>query len=237
MHRRVRLLGPVAPVNLGEDARRLARVAVPAALTRLASPLVVSVIMANMAAFGDAAVAGAAAVLRLQQVVFAGIYALPAALGPIVGQNYGAGQYQRVRRALSRALGLVGLYCLIACILLWPLAPAMVRLFAAEGITADIIVWFCQGICWVFLFNGALFVATSVFNNIDRAAYAVELDFGRALLGTVPFVWLGAELGGPLGIYLGYFLGNAVVALLAVAFAYRKVAQLRQQPQAAVVRA
>jgi Na+-driven multidrug efflux pump len=57
-----------------------------------------------MAEFGEAAVAGMAIVARLTPVAFGVIFALSGAVGPIIGQNAGAGEGARVRRAYRDAL-------------------------------------------------------------------------------------------------------------------------------------
>jgi Na+-driven multidrug efflux pump len=54
-----------------------------------------------MAEFGEAAVAGMAIVARLTPVAFGVIFALSGAVGPIIGQNAGAGEGARVRAPIA----------------------------------------------------------------------------------------------------------------------------------------
>ena len=49
-----------------------------------------------MADYGEAAVAGMAIVARIMPVAVGVIFALSGAIGPIMGQNFGAGQQDRV---------------------------------------------------------------------------------------------------------------------------------------------
>ena len=62
-----------------------------------------------MAGYGEEAVAGMAIVGRLIPVAFGVIFALSGAVGPIIGQNYGAGQHDRVRGAFRDAMINAGL--------------------------------------------------------------------------------------------------------------------------------
>ena len=46
-------------------------------------------------------------------------------------------------------------------------------------------------------FNGLLFISNASFNNLHHAHWATGFNFGRALLGTIPAVYLGARWFGP----------------------------------------
>ncbi|HXZ17508.1 MAG TPA: MATE family efflux transporter, partial [Roseiarcus sp.] len=55
---------------------------------------------------------------------------------------------------------------------------------------------------------------------------SMAFNWGRATLGTVPFVTLGVRYGGIKGGMIGVALGCAVFGLIGVATAYRTVARL-----------
>ena len=56
-----------------------------------------------MVEFGEAAVAGMAVIGRLVPLAFGVVFALSGAVGPIIGQNYGSGQMDRVKRTFYDA--------------------------------------------------------------------------------------------------------------------------------------
>jgi putative MATE family efflux protein len=84
--------------------RPLSRIAFPAIATQLATPFSIAYLTAVTAQFGTDAVAGVAVINRLIPVAFGIIFSLSGAVGPVVGQNYGAGQLDRVRQTLHRRL-------------------------------------------------------------------------------------------------------------------------------------
>ena len=55
--------------------------------------------------------------------------------------------------------------------------------------------------------EGALFVANAAFNNLGFAFYSTALNWGRATLGVAPFIALGGQWYGALGVLAGYGLG------------------------------
>ena len=72
----------------------------------------------QIAAFGDEAVAGWAVIGRILPVAFGAVFALSGAVGPIVGQNVGAGRYDRVRATITDSLVLTLAYVVVVWALL-----------------------------------------------------------------------------------------------------------------------
>jgi Na+-driven multidrug efflux pump len=174
-----------------------------------------------MAPFGDAAVAGWAVLGRLTPVAFGAIFALSGTVGPIIGQNHGAGAYMRVRDALTQSLAVTAAFTAIAWAILAVLAHPIAAAFHATGETAELIVFFCRDLAWLFVFLGALFVANAAFNTLGRAHLSTALNWGRATIGTIPFVAVGGYLGGAEGVLAGNMIGGVAFGALAVWLAYR----------------
>jgi putative MATE family efflux protein len=208
------------------DAPALVAVAIPAVLTNIATPISNAYVTRAMAPFGDAAVAGWAVLGRLMPVAFGAIFALSGTVGPIIGQNYGAGAYVRVRDALTQSLLVTAAFTGIAWVLLALLADPIAAAFHAKGETADLIVFFCRDLAGLFVFLGALFVANAAFNTLGRAHLSTALNWGRATIGTVPFVAVGAYLGGAPGVLAGNMVGGVAFGTLGVWLAYRWIDEL-----------
>ena len=200
-------------------------IAAPAVATQIATPVGNAYVTGAIASFGDAAVAGWAIVGRIMPVAFGAVFALSGSVGPILGQNYGAGELDRVRRTMRDALtfGLlyvVGVWALLA-IFRVPIADA----FAATGLARDLVLFFCAVVAGTFVFNGALFVANAAFNNLGFALYATAFNWGRATLGIIPFVWIGSNYGAT-GALMGWGLGAVVFGVLAVIVCFRAIGRL-----------
>jgi Na+-driven multidrug efflux pump len=104
--------------------------------------------------------------------------------------------------------------------LLFLLQTALVAMFSATGVAAEIVRLFCTWLAAGFLFLGALFVANAAFNNLGYPILATVFNWGRATLGTVPFVAWGAARYGPKGVLIGQALGCVVFGTLAMATAF-----------------
>ena len=224
--RRHGLPGRLAWPMLADDTRRLFDVAGPAILTNLATPVGSAFVTSQMARFGAAAVSGQVTVDRIAPVAFGLVFALSGAVGPIMAQNLGAWQMDRVRATLLHSL-VVGLS---AVLLAWLILAAgqnlVVQAFAATGITAQLIHLFCSVTAAGFLGVGALFVANASFNNLGFPFLSTLFNWGRATLGTIPFVAVGARFG-PAGILYGQAAGALLFGTVAMVVALRVTARLR----------
>ena len=233
LHGAVRIHGLVAFPRLDDflaDARPMYAIAAPAVLTNVATPVASAFFAGILARFGDGAIAGIAIIDRLVPVAFGGLFALSGAIGPILGQNWGARRFGRMREALRDGIVFLGVYVAVVWMLLlavrWPLAG----LFRTEGVAADIVTFFCliSGPTWFFI--GLLFLANASFNNLGFPLLSTLFNWGRATLGTMPFAWLGAELGGPEGAFVGWGLGSCLFGSAAIWTAFRTVDKLERSP-------
>ncbi|MEM6665205.1 MAG: MATE family efflux transporter [Pseudomonadota bacterium] len=216
--------------HIAEDIRPLAGIAVPAVLTNIATPVGNAYVTAAIAGHGDGAVAGWAIIGRLVPVAFGVIFALSGAVGPIFGQNLGARRFDRLQMAFRDSL----IFCLGYVFVVWVLLALtqnwIVALFSVTGDAASLIRLFCSFIAVSFLFNGMLFVANATFNNLGFPTYSTALNWGKATLGTIPFVSLGALWGGAPGILIGQGVGAVLFGIIAAAVAWRTVKGMADNP-------
>ncbi len=223
--RRHDLVGPIVPAAIARDLRRVFTIAGPAMLTNLATPVSSAYVTHSMARFGTEAVAGQASIDRLVPVAFGLVFALTGAVGPILAQNLGAGRLDRVRGALRDSLLFVVVSVAVAWLLLFLVQGPIVTVFAPHGAAAALVRLFCTWLAGSFLFTGALFVANAAFNNLGFPLLSTLFNWGRATLGTIPLVALGAQYGPP-GVLTGQAAGSLVFGIVAVIVAFRVVGRL-----------
>ncbi|WP_254454697.1 MATE family efflux transporter [Acetobacter estunensis] len=217
------------------DVRRVGAIALPAILTNLATPIGGAYVTAHMARFGLDAVGGQASVERIVVVAFSFVFALTGAVGPIMSQNLGAGQFDRVREVLLASLKAVGTCVAVTWIVLMLCQNLLVTGFHAVGEGAVLIHLFCSWTVLSYLFIGMLFVANTAFNNLGHPLYSTLFNWGRATLGTAPFVAFGARFGAP-GVQIGQALGCVVFGSVAIMCAFRVVGTLASRTGAQMAR-
>ena len=196
-------LGTVLP-----DLRPVLAIAAPAILTQLATPVGQAYVTRSMAAFGEDAVAGMAIVSRLTPISFAILFALSGAVGPIIGQNFGAGNAARVRATFRDALIFTALVCVVVSGLLFMLRGPLEMLFDLDGQARSLVFLFAGPLSLLFFFNGVIFIGNAAFNNLGHPFYSTWINWGRHTLGTIPFVLLGAMWLGAQGVLIGQAVGG-----------------------------
>jgi putative MATE family efflux protein len=190
----------------------IATIALPAILTQLASPLGQAVVTRAMANFGEAAVAGMAIVGRMTPVAFGVIFALSGAIGPVIGQNFGAGKMDRVRQAYRDGIVFCGIFTVAMTGLLFVLREPIISLFGADGVTRDLIVLFCGPLALAFFFSGVIYVSNAAFNNMGHPFRSTAINWGLHTVGTIPLVFAGAWLFGAAGVLIGQALAGVIFA-------------------------
>lgn len=218
--------------QLLRDLRPFMAIALPAILTQVATPVGNAYVTVILARFGDDAVAGWTVVQRVIPVAFGLLFAMSGAVGPIIGQNFGARRFDRVHSTMVDSLKVTVAYVLVVWALLALFAPQVAGLFRATGQAREIIVFFCLFVAGSFLFNGALFVANAAFNNLGYAFASTLLNWGRSTLGVMPFVWIGQHWYGALGALAGYGVGVVGFGIGGIWWCLRIINRLQHQPPA-----
>jgi len=213
------------------DFAPLARIGVPAVLTNIATPVGNGYMTAAMAPYGDAAVAAWTIVSRLVPVAFGGLFALSGAVGPVVGQNFGAALYDRVRKAITDSLTISTIYVVVVSAILFLARHGIVVAFGVEGEAAELVLLFCDYLAITFIFAGGLYVSNAAFNNLNYPVLSTVLNWGRATVGTVPFVIAGASIAGAKGALVGFFVGGIPFGIVAMLLAFRIVGRLGPEPE------
>jgi putative MATE family efflux protein len=191
--------------GLVRDFKEIRAIAFPAILTQLATPFAAAYTTYAVAPYGNEAVAASAIIGRIVPVAFGIVFALSGSVGPIIGQNFGAKDFGRVRQALYEGLRFSAVYTLATSSLLFLFRHQLSDLFLASGRTKELILFFCTFVAISWAFAGAQFVANAAFNNLGRA---------------------GGALYGAEGIMAGIAAGAIIFGIASVAMAYKIVGKL-----------
>ncbi|WP_246660483.1 MATE family efflux transporter [Nitratireductor sp. XY-223] len=220
---------PSLPVLTG-TIRPYLYIGLPAIMTQLATPVGNAYMTIEIAGYGDAAVAGWAVVGRLIPVAFGALFALSGAVGPILGQNYGALRFDRLYSTMRNAFVVIIIYTLAVWLLLFVGADYIAALFGVDGEAGDMVIFFCEFVSLTFLFTGMLFVANAAFNNLGYPLMSTIFNWGRSTLGVIPFVWIGSHYYGALGALAGYGLGAVFFGIAAAITCLRIIRRIAEKP-------
>ncbi len=203
-----------------QQLRAISRVAGPAAFTNSINPAGLAVLTSLLATEGQTAVAGFGAGGRLQGLAVVPLLALSGSIGAIVGQNWGAKQFDRARLALLQAGGFCILYGLSAAVVLFAARGWFARLFSEEPAVLDATVTYLAISVWGYAGFGVLIVVNGALNAIDKASNALTLSLTRVMLVMIPIAWLARATLGTEAIYYAELAANLLGGVIAAALAW-----------------
>ena len=143
--------------------------------------------------FGADAQAGFGVGMRLMQCLFLPAMAVAFATAPIVGQNFGAGKYARVRETFAFA-SLVGSAIMVVLTLVaqWR-AASLIHIFTADPAALAVGAQFLHICSWNFVATGLVFTCSGVFQGLGNTVPAVISAGSRLISFVVPALWLAAQ--------------------------------------------
>jgi MATE family, multidrug efflux pump len=145
--------------------------------------------------FGPGAQAGFGIGQRIMQSLFLPAMAVAFATAPIVGQNFGAGKFARVRETFSLAALISG--CIMVTLTLfcqWRSAW-VIHAFTTDPTAMAVGAQYLQIVSWNFLAAGIVFTCSSVFQGLGHTIPAVLSSASRLVSFVVPALWLAASPG------------------------------------------
>ncbi len=222
--------------KLWDSWRRLLHVGMPATATNLLLPITFAAITAMVANFGPESVAGFAVASRVESIVLIVIFATQAAVSPIVGQNYGAGQHSRVRRAIVLSNRFLFVYSLIMAAILFVIARPFVSLFNDDPIvieTASDYLHIVPITYWAF---GVMMVAAGSFNSLGRPMPAAVMTFVKFFVIYLPLAYLLSRVIGITGIFWANAISHVLFGAVALIWTKRILYELHSENRRARVR-
>lgn len=215
------------------DLPAIVKIAFLAILTNVATPVSNAYVTYAIAAYGDSVVAGWAVIGRIIPVAFGGIFALSGAVGPILGQNLGAQNYDRLRQALLDAVKFTALYSLIVWLILALLHSHIISAFNIKGEGAGLISLFMVWLIPGFGFMGLLFISNASFNNLGRPQFSTLFNWGRATLGTMPLIYIASLYYGAPGVLIGNIIGGVIFGLAGLFTCLNLISRIAKDPSLA----
>jgi len=195
------------------DIPSIMAILVPAILTNIATPVGGFISYRFIADYSDNVIAGFAVVGRVVPVAFCLMFSLSGAIGPIIGQNFGALQFDRVRTTIKQAT----LFALAYTMIIWPvlylLSGPISDAFHLVGEGRHVFWLFALLLTPLFFFNGMLFIGNAACNNLGRPTWSTAMNWLRNTLGIIPFLWLGREFYGLDGIVVGPAIGGIIFGI------------------------
>lgn len=178
---------------------------------------VVSLCVNNLAAtYGDPAVAAFSVVNRVMALVMSALLGFGQGFQPVCGFNYGAGLYDRVRKAFNFSVVVATAYCVVISVIGIVFAADIVRIFRAED--AEVVRIGTEVLryqCYSFVLVGFVVIVNMYLQNTRKTVSATLVAIARHGLFYIPLLYAGSYF---LGIY-GMVIAQPIADVLSISMA------------------
>jgi putative MATE family efflux protein len=210
------------PAEMWRSWKAILYVGVPASATQVLVPVAAGIVTRIVSGFGPVAVAAFGVGTRVEAFAMIGVFSLGAGLAPFIGQNYGARNCDRLRRAI-RFCGVASvIFGAAFFLILAALARPIATLFSDQEEVVAVTVRYLRIMPIGYAFHGFVLLIISAFNALNRPITSAILNLFRLFIFGIPLAYLGARFVGVAGVFWGLVFANAVTALFAYG-AIRKV--------------
>ncbi|MCQ2404100.1 MAG: MATE family efflux transporter [Lentisphaeria bacterium] len=165
----------------------IVRFGIPAILGMLMIPIGSYVLTRITAEFGDAAVGGCQAAMKLESIAFMFPMSFGISLTPMISQNFGAGQYLRIKQCMRFAMTFAFCVLLFMAILFFLFAEPLVSLFTSEPEIKANMILYMHIIPWSFWAVEVHRFSGFTFMGCGHPKFSAFLNIYRVLLLLVPF--------------------------------------------------
>jgi len=182
---------------------------------QLGASAVMVVLNRRVALFGgDQAVAAFGVVNRVMMLVMMPVVGISQGAQPIIGYNFGAERFDRVKRVLGIALGVSTLLCLVGFLAVRIGAESIIALFAPGS---DLILLGAEGMRLFLLalpVVGFQIIGANYFQAIGKAGYSMLFSLSRQVIVLIPAVYLLSSRWGLEGVWLAGPTSDLASAIL-----------------------
>ncbi|ESP91659.1 MULTISPECIES: MATE family efflux transporter [Pseudoalteromonas] len=211
-----RLLSCSSPTqSTWEAVSKIMKIGLPAAGANMLTPIAMAVMTAIVATYGAQAVAAFGVGSRIESIACLVILALSMTLPPFVSQNYGAGNFARVKEAYTRTLRFVLVWQFAIYIVLLLTAHWVSQAFGNEPEVIEIIKLFIYTLPLSYGLQGIIILTNSSFNALHKPMNALILSIVRLFVFYIPCAYIGSHIAGLTGLFIGAAIGNLFTAVSA----------------------
>jgi putative MATE family efflux protein len=181
---------------------------------------------------GDSGVAAIGIFTTFTQLLVTFVIGVCMGMQPIVGYNYGAGRFDRLKRAFWLSAAVCSAVCLLGS-LLCQLAPGVVtRLFTDDAALIETSNHALRLTTWMFWVVGFQIVITNFFQSLGEAGKSIFMSLIRQVLFLLPMLFIFPHFWGLSGVWLSFPLSDLAATLVSVillVIVMRKITRMAAQ--------
>lgn len=212
-----------------ESLVSIAHIMGPAMLSQLLPPLSSMLATKLLASFGTAAVAAWALGSRFEFFAIVTVLALTMSVPPMIGRLLGKGKIDEIRALVKISVSFIFAFQLLIALLSFAIASPLSRLMTSEDGIRSILQLHLSLVPFSLGLLGICMLMVSVSNALGKSYIALLISALRLFAFFLPCLWIGAQLNGLPGLFVGALCGNILAGVIAYLLYRRTLQQIAAQ--------
>ncbi len=168
-------------------------------------------------------------VMKISQILNSIIIGIAAGAQPIIGYNYGAEKYDRVKKALKTVLKLSVIVSTIALILFQTIPDKLILIFGSgDALYMEFACLAFRTYLMLVIFNGVQIPAGIFFQSIGKGVKSAFISLSRQILFLIPAMMIFGHLFGIHGILFAGPFADGLAFIIATILLVLQVKQLKK---------
>lgn len=202
----------------------IGKVGIPAAGTNIIVPVASFAAVAILGlTLSETEVAAFGVASRAEMLSVGILYALSACIGAITGRNGGAGKTDRVREAFKVCYLICLIWSTIMAAILAVFANEIAHVFTNDAVLIEKIIPYFYIVPVTIFAYGFVFVSAAGLNALGRPIYGLVYTIIRSLILYVGLIFIGVQMAGLTGAYIGVAVANVISGLIAIFWTLKRV--------------
>lgn len=201
---------------------RLYSIGIPAALNMALPSVLISALNGILAAYGQVYVLVLGVYYKLQTFLYLSANGIIQGIRPLVGYNYGAGEYRRVRRIYTTSLTLIMSIMAVGTVLCLLFPQSLMGLFTDNRETLAIGAAALRIISLGFVVSAVSVTASGTLEGLSQGMSSLVISLCRYILVIIPAAFVLSRVCGACGVWYAFVISELLTAV-AAGLIYRRV--------------
>ena len=203
------------------------RVGAPTMVSQLMESLVFVLFNNVLKTFGSLIIAVVGIIMRISDFVFMPVMGVSNGLLPIVGYNYGAGDFKRVWKVVKLASVGIMAFLGVASIFMIIYAPQIIGVFSRDSEMLTAAIPAMRIMLSTMLFIGPTMMFITTFQGLSQGTKALFLSLLRQFIFFLPLLFLFRHIWGLTGVWLSMPASDILSFALTYVFIYAEYKKRR----------
>ncbi len=201
--------------QLTDQIKDCLAIALPAMVGQLMPALAAILATGLVADYGTSAVAAWGLGVRIEFFSLVLVLALTMSMPPMVGRQYGAGNYPAIQDLVKLGVKVIIVVQLLLALLIALLASPLSIFMADAPEVAGLVEIYLYFMPFSYTSLGICMLMVSMSNAVSQSVRALTISTLRLFAFYLPLLFLGAQIGGFAGLVAGGAIGNIIAGLVA----------------------